>query len=200
MPPEIGLSIIRGKTFEYGFMYAEDQLAYLPITALASKAPIRLTIENHGVPDGWPVRVACVKQPEELNTPAGEYQIATAVDTNTIELNSLNGLCWKDYLPPGVLILRKPMDLTDWQCRAQVRDRIGGQILFTWHSDPAENPDGLIEVDLARSAFVLTIDPLTTEELPWTTGVYDVEAVSPTGDVYALTAVSPVEVVGEVTV
>ena len=199
MAPEISLIITRGKTFEFGFLYAEDELLYLPIVGMPSKAPVRLTVPGHGVPDGWPVQVTCVKAPAELNTPDDESQLAKVVDANTIELNALNAHCWKAFSGSGVLVLNKPMDLTGWHCRAQVRDRVGGEVLFTWHSDPAESPDGEIEVDLAHSAFVLKMDAATAAALEWKRGKYDVEAIAPGGEVYALTAISDVEVADEVT-
>ena len=197
--PEIPITIQRGKTFEFGFLYAEDELIYLPITGMPSKAPVRLTVEGHGVPDGWPVQVTCVKHPAELNTPDDESQIVKLVDADTVELNALNAHCWKAFSGSGLLVLNKPMDLTGWHCRAQVRDRVGGEVLFTWHSDPAESPDGEIEVDLARSTFVLKMDAATAAALEWKRGKYDVEAIAPGGEIYALTDISDVEVTDEVT-
>ncbi|MCC3679228.1 hypothetical protein LLE81_00265 [Staphylococcus epidermidis] len=200
MAPEIDITIQRGKTFEFGYLYAEDELLYLPITGMPSKAPVRLTVQGHGVPDGWPVQVACVKAPGELNSADGEFQVAKLVDADTIELNAVNAHCWKSFSGSGLLVLNKPMDLTGWHCRAQVRDRIGGNVLFTWHSDPAEAPDGEVVVDVAASSFVLKMEASTTAALAWRRGVYDVEAIAPGGEVYPLTAVSSVEVADEVTV
>lgn len=199
MAPEIALTITRGKTFEFGYLYAEDELLYLSITGMPSKAPVRLTVQGHGVPDGWPVQVACVKAPGELNSADGEFQVAKLVDADTIELNAINAHCWKPFSGSGLLVLNKPMDLTDWKCRAQVRDRVGGTVLFTWHSDQAENPDGEIEVDVAGSAFVLKIGAEATATLDWARGVYDVEAIAPGGEVYPVTAISSVVVADEVT-
>ena len=197
--PEIPITIQRGKTFEFGFLYAEDELLYLPITGMPSTAPVWLTVEGHGVPDGWPVRVTCVRHPAELNTPDDGHQIAKLVDADTIELNAVNAHCWRAFSGSGLLVLNKPMDLTGWHCRAQVRDKPGGTVLFTWHSDPAESPDGEIEVDLARSTFVLKMDAATAAALEWKRGKYDVEAIAPGGEIYALTAISDVEVADEVT-
>ena len=197
--PVVDITITRGKTFEFGFLYAEDELLYLPITAMPSKAPVRLTVVGHGVPEGWPVQVTCVKAPAELNTPDGEIQVAKVVDVDTIELNALNAHCWKPFSGSGLLVFNKPMQLTGWRCRAQVRDRVGGEVLFTWHSNPAENPDGDIDVDVAQSAFVLRASAAATAGLTWKRGVYDVEAIAPSGEVYAVTAVSAVTVDSEVT-
>lgn len=195
----VPITITRGKTFEFGFLYAEDELLYLPITAMPSTAPVRLTIVGHGVPDGWPVQVRCVKSPAELNSGEDESYIARVIDADTIELNAVNAHCWKAFSGSGLLVFNKPMQLTGWSCRAQVRDRVGGEVLFTWHSDPAESPDEEIEVDLAHSAFVLKMDAATAAALEWKRGKYDVEAIAPGGEVYALTAISDVEVADEVT-
>lgn len=199
MPPEIPLKIIRGKTFAFGMLYAEDELLYLPIGAMSNLAPVRLQITGHGVPDGWPVRIECVPQPEEMNTPPDSYVTAKVIDADNIEINSLNAYCWPPYSAGGLVVLRKPMDLTGWSCRAQVRDRVGGVVLFSWHSDPLEQPDGNIEVNVAKSAFILQIDAATTAALTWNSGIYDAEAISPTGEVYPLNTISPVSVLDEVT-
>ncbi|WP_447593552.1 hypothetical protein [Aquipseudomonas campi] len=199
MAPEIPITIARGATFEFGILYADEDLLYLPITGMPSKAPVRLTVVGHGVPDGWPVRVACVKAPEELNTAADEWVFAHVVDADTIELNNLNAHCWRAFSGSGLLILRRPADLAGWQCRAQVRDRVGGQLLFSWHSDPAENPDSLVLVDVALSQFVLTMSDTQSEALTWSKGVYEAEVIAPGGQVYKLTAISPITVSREVT-
>lgn len=199
MAEQIDITITRGKTFEYGFLYAEDELLYLPITAMPGTAPVRLTVPQHGVPDGWPVQIQCVKSPPQLNSCEDERYIARVIDQDTIEINAINANCWKPFSGSGLLVFNKPMQLTGWHCRAQVRDRAGGEVLFTWHSDPGENPDGDIDVDVAQSAFVLRIDAATTGALTWKRGVYDVEAIAPSGEVYAVTAVSAVTVDSEVT-
>lgn len=199
MASEIDITITRGKTFEFAFLYAEDDLLYLPISGMPSKAPCRLTIAGHGIPDGWPVQVQGCKTPVELNTQDGESLIAKVIDANTIEFNSINASAWKALSGAGVVVLNKPLDLTGWQCRAQVRDKVGGTVLFTWHSDPGEGADGVIEVDLARSTFVLKMDAATAAALEWKRGKYDVEAIAPGGEVYALTAISNITVADEVT-
>lgn len=199
MASEIDITITRGKTFEFAFLYAEDDLLYLPISGMPSKAPCRLTIAGHGIPDGWPVQVQGCKTPVELNTQDGESLIAKVIDANTIEFNAINASAWKALSGPGVVVLNKPLDLTGWQCRAQVRDRVGGELLFSWHSDPAESPDGEAEVDVAACAFVLKLSAEQAAALDFKRGLYDAEAVSPTGEVYPLTAISQVTVEDEVT-
>lgn len=194
----VPITITRGETFEFGFMWADDRLLYLPIVAMPSKAPVRLRVPGHGIPDGWPVRVTCVRQPEELNTPENEYVFVTVVDADTIELNELNAHCWRQFSGDGLVVLRQPTDLAGWECRGKVRDKPGGRLLWSWHSDPAENPDSLIIVDQTLSQFVLTMSAEQAAELAWSKGVYEVEAIAPGGEVYKICAISPVEVSREV--
>lgn len=199
MAEQIDIVITRGKTFEFGFLYADDELVYKPITAMPSAAPVRLTVVGHGIPDGWPVQVSCVKAPAELNSNDGEHYFIKVIDVDTIELNNVNAHCWKAYSGSGLVVFPKPVDLTGWSCRAQVRDKVGGNVLFSWHGDPAENPDGEAVVDVALSAFFLRMDAATAQALNWKKGVYDFEAIAPGGEVYPLTAISSVTVEGEVT-
>lgn len=201
MAPEIPLIITRGETFEFGIMYAEDEYVspYPIITGMPQTAPARLTVVNHGVPDGWPVRIECVGKPSELNTPDDEWVYPKVIDADTLELNDVNAHCWQAFAGSGLLIVPKPADLTGWQCRAQVRNRVGGELLHTWHSDPAENPNNLIIVDVALSQFVLTMSAEDSVALTWEKGFYEAEVIAPGGQVYKLTAISTIEVTREVT-
>ncbi|SFI69167.1 hypothetical protein SAMN05216206_2758 [Pseudomonas guineae] len=209
MAEQIDLTITRGKTFEFGFLYADDEPRQFIIEGMPSKAPLRLTVQAHGLPEGWPFWVTCVKRPAELNTAVqssdarevieAEPYFVTVVDENTIEVPGVVAFCWKDLVGQGLLITRPPVDLTGWHCRAQVRDKAGGQVLFSWHSDPAETRDGTAIVDVGLSAFFLTMDAATSAGLSWRRGVYDVEAIAPTGQIYSLTAISQMVVENEVT-
>lgn len=199
MAPEFELYIERGKTLEMAFLYADDELVYKPITAMPSRAPVRLTVTAHGVPDNWPVRVEGVTAPTELNTGDGEEPVfAASVDANTIEFNGMNALLWKTFTPSGVVVYNKPVDLTGWGARAYIRDKVGGTILFKWDSDPLTTPDAAIEVDLTAHAFILHMSPTLSQDLTFKAGVWEMEAVSPSGDVYPVVAISKVTVSLEV--
>lgn len=196
--PVIDLTIERGKTFEYAFLYAEDALLYKPITAIASKAPVRLTVPAHGLPDGWVVDVAGVKTPIELNSGEDGPRFIRVVDADTLEFNALDGTLWKPFAGGGNVVANQPSDLTGWVARGTVRDKVGGEVLFSWHSDPADPAPGLITVDIARSSFIVTIDAATSAALPWSRGVWELEAVAPDGKVYPVVAISKITVSGEV--
>lgn len=198
--PTIDLTIDRGKTFEYAFLYAEDELVYKPITALVNVAPVRITVPAHGLPDGWVVDVAGVKTPYELNTGEDGPRFIRVVDVDTLEFNALDGTLWKAYAGVGNVIASKPVDLTGWSARAAVRDKAGGTLLFTWHSDPTQNPDGAITVDVAHSSFTLSMDAAKTAALPWSRGVWELEAIAPDGKVYPVVGISRITVSDEVVI
>lgn len=209
MAEQIDIVITRGKTFEFGYLYAGDEVRQVLITGMPSQVPLRLTVVGHDLPEGWPFWVACVKSPAELNSGVDSddaYEVMSAdpyyvkvVDVDTIEVPGVIASCWKAFSGSGVLITRPHMDLTGWSCRAQARDKVGGTVLFSWHSDPAEDPDGEAVVDVALSSFFLKMDADTAAALAWKRAVYDLEAIAPGGEVYPVTAISNVTVDDEVT-
>ncbi|WP_167360407.1 hypothetical protein [Pseudomonas anguilliseptica] len=167
---------------------------------MPSKAPVRLGSATHGIPDGWPVRIESVSSPAELNTPEGESIAAKRVDADTIELNSENGSTWRSLSAGGVLVFNTPVELAGWQARAAVRDRVGGTLQFTWDSNALNTPDALITVDLAAHAFVLHMSADQAAALTWSKGVWELEAIDPTGRVYQVIGVSKVMVSSEVVI
>ena len=200
--PSVDIAIVQGKTFEFVYRYADSELVYLPIEAMLTAAPVRLRVTAHGIPDGWPIRIEGVKSPAELNSVSDDCEFhffASVVDSDTIELNQVNASSWRAYGGGGAVVFHKPYDLSGHSARMQVRDRVGGAILLNIASDPLSSPDGLIDVDIELAALVVKISPATTAAIGWKVGVYDLEVVAPSGDVYPITSVSQVNVTPEVT-
>lgn len=192
------IEIVRGKTFAQSYLYASEKVAYRPITAVVATAPYRITVTGHGVPDGWPVRIEGAKSPAELNTPGEEnYLIATVIDADTIEFNGLNGSSWKAYSSGGLLVYNQPAPLIGWIARAQMRTKIGGAILFKWHTDPLTLPDALITIDGAALTLNMTADDAAN--LSWSKGVYEIE-IEKDGEVRQMIAPSACVVIGEIVV
>ncbi|MCH5583104.1 hypothetical protein [Pseudomonas syringae] len=199
--PVIDINIVKGKTFEFMYRYAEHELLYLPITAMPNTAPVRLTITGHGIPDGWPVRIEGVRQPVELNSAEDSFYIATSVDANTIELNTVRADQWRTFSAGGLVILNRPFDLTSCAARMQIRDRVDGKVLLNFSSDPfaVPVPDGSITVDVELAALVVRLNASKTTDIEWLRAVYDLELITPDGAVYPVTAISKVTVGEEVT-
>lgn len=193
--PTVELVIPKGKTFEFALRYASGRMVSKEITALPSLVPVRLTVPDHGIPDGWPFKVDCVVRPYELN---GSY-VATVVDPDTIEINDLVGQCWRHkWSGGGVIQYPAPADIDGWAARAMFRRHLKDEEpLLTFTTEPGA--DGLFLVDAATSTFTLSLSAAVSEGLPITTGVWDAEAVDPEGNVYPLVSVSPFCIGAEVT-
>ena len=198
--PTHTLTIVKGKTLEVPLIYAESVLAYRPITAVVSVAPLRLTVLSHGVIDGWPVRIQGIAAPSGLNTAEGSVVLASLVDTDTVEFNSIDASLLGDITPGGNVVYNLPTDITGWKFRMQIRNKVGGEIFLTFSSDPADSPDGTITVDATNSVFTVGLDAVTTAAITWNGGVYDIEAIRPDGKVVSVIGISPVIASKEVTI
>jgi hypothetical protein len=197
--PVVDINIVKGKTFEFMYRYADEELVYLPISGMPSTAPVRLTVVSHGIPDGWPVRIESLRHPVELNNSSDDCYIATSVDPDTIELNAVRADGWRPYTSGGLVIFNRPFDLTDCSARMQIRSRVNGPILISASSEPLLGADGEIEVDPDLAALVVRFSPVVTADIEWLRGVYDLELLTPSGDIYPITAISKVSVGAEVT-
>lgn len=197
--PAVDINIVKGKTFEFMYRYADHDLVYAPISAMLNTAPVRLSVIDHGVPDGWPVRIEGVRQPVELNNDPDSYYIATVNGPSTIELNAVRADEWRPYSSGGSVIYNRPFDLTGCSARMQIRDRADGKLLLTLNSDQSTDPDGEIEIDVNLAAVIVRLSPAVTTAITWTRGAYDLELITPDGNIYPITAISKVTVGEEVT-
>lgn len=195
--PKITLEIIRGKTLNQSYMVSAGKMLYKDITGWPTKAPLRATVTGHGMPDNWAAQILGVLMPPELNMPAME--VCTVVDADTVEFNHRTRLNLPQT-PTGspTLCFPEPYDLTDWNARAQIRN-LQGDLVHSFHSDASEQPDSAIEVSIAGSTVTLTMSAEQSAAMPDEACIYDIELLGPSGDVLALTAVSPVRILDEVT-
>lgn len=202
--PTLELKILQGKTFTVAMKFAGEDLIYKTVQAIVNKAPARLTVTAHGLPNEWPVRVESAATPLELLTAQGQWKTASKVDANTIEFNDMNLSAAKPLTGPAVLIYPRPEDMTGWKIRAMFRDTVSGTLLLTASSvtpdSPITTPDGSITIDVANSEFTLTFTAAKTAAITWVKAVYDIEAIKPDGTVIQVVAPSKVTLEQEVTV
>lgn len=189
MSQQLDITIQQGKTFNQAFKVADEELVYKPITSLISTAPVRLKVVDHGLVDNWPILINCVKNPVQLNT---EYPVvASVIDQDTIEVNKLVICCDRPYQGQGVIIFNKPCDLTGFTARASIRPAINSsKVLYEWSQ---------VIVDTLQHAFILTIPADITATFNWSKAIYDLEAISPNGEVFSIISPSQVLVEQEVT-
>lgn len=180
------LVLRQGKTFRRVLRWESAPIVYRPITAITRTAPARLNVPTHGAPDGWRVAVTAVKGMVQINadsTPpkAKDYQRATVVDANTVELNAINAAEFTAYSSGGYLQYNTPTDLAGMTARMTIKDKVGGLTL-----ESLTTANGKIVLDNVKKTINLVLTAVTTAAYMWKNGVYELELVSANGDVYTL--------------
>ena len=186
IPVDKDLTILQGKTFSLPIRWEVEPYVYKPITGISQAAPAIVDCTGHGVPDGWRVAVVSVKGMTQINAASNppkdnEYVVATVVDADTLELNTVNSSGYKPYTSGGYVQYRTPKDLTDYSARMSIKDKVGGTELLSLTTANAR-----IAIDEAGYSIELVLSEADTAAIDWKKAVYDLELVSPTGVVSCL--------------
>ena len=177
------LSIKRGERFSRSLRIETLPYVYVPITAVTQSAPVRITAPGHGLLDGQRAAIVSVRGMSELNARSmppkiEEYRQATVIDADTIEFNAINGAAFRTHTSGGQLAWHTPVDLNLYVgARMNVRDKVGGALLFNWTTDTGE-----LEIDVANDSLWLRLDDLVTETLTAKNKVFDIELIRTGGD------------------
>ncbi len=203
------LNIVRGKTLSLVIRWEQaTPIVSKAITAISFATGFpRLTVSSHGMPDGWRSAVVRVASPKEINATndiprTSDLRETTVIDANTIEYNGLvpvtDGRDWSAYTTGGFVQYHTPKDLTDYEIRVKVKDRVGGTVLLS--TELGDAPLNLITAvaDNATKSITIEILATDTEGITWNKGVWEVEGESSTGKVESIIAPSPVTVGDEV--
>lgn len=190
-PARIPLSIIQGATLRDTLRIMQPRFEYRAITAIASTAPVRLTVA-HGLPGDWLVWVQGAQHMPELNkAPRREHpHRVEVIDASTLEINALSAV---GRTPSGgQLIYQPPVDLTGATARMQIRDKPGGALLLELSTD-----NGALEIT-GPGTIVRTLTAAATAAINWAAAVYDLEVEYADGTVHRYFE-GPVSVSPEVT-
>lgn len=203
------LHIVRGKTLSLVIRWEQrTPIISKAITAISFATGFpRLTVASHGIPDGWRSAVVRVAAPKEINSKndiprTSDLRETTVIDANTIEYNGLvpvtDGRDWSAYTTGGFVQYHTPKDLTDYEIRVKVKDRVGGTVLLS--TELGDAPLNVITAvaDNATKSITIEIPALDAEGITWSKGVWEVEGESSTGRVESIIAPSPVTVGDEV--
>lgn len=184
------LAIRKGATFAQTLRWEAPPIVWKPITAISLTAPVRLTVPAHGCPPNWRVNVSCNKSMREMD---GVKGVATVIDADTIEINTINASGFNPYKGDGYLSYNTPVDMTAMTARMSIKDKVGGTELLR-----LSTLDGTIVLDEATCTITITLPALVTAALTWKGGVYDLELEAIDGTVTCLLA-GKVKVTDEVT-
>jgi hypothetical protein len=109
-----------------------------------------------------------------------EFVKASVLSSSSLELNSVNSSEYTLYSSGGYVQYYTPVDLTGFDARMQIKDKVGGTQLVL-----LESP-GAITIDAAAKTITISLSATATAAYTWKKGVYDFEMVSATGDVTCL--------------
>lgn len=171
-------TIRKGETFHKAIRWAVPPIIWKQITAVSQTAPVRLTVPGHGCPSGWSVEIESKCAMREID---GLKDQATVIDADTIELNTVNGSCFKQYKGGANLRFYTPVDMTGMVARMAIKNKVGGTELLR-----LSTLDGTIQIDVAECIIRLVLGADVTEALEWKSGVYDLELETSMGVVSRL--------------
>ena len=161
------LQIIKGSTYRDVVRWGSSECVFLPATIVPG-APVRLNVASHNIPDDW-----CLVYIENSpNFNERTAQTVKVIDADTLEIPCLNGTKFKG----GACLLRvlTPVELTGYQARMQIRDRVGGTILAELSSLAQVGEPRIIIDDIGKS-ITREIPASVTEAFEFKRGVFDLE-------------------------
>lgn len=184
------IEVVQGKTFSRVVRWEVAPIIYRPITGIVVGAPARLTVPAHGMVDGWRGAVTAVKGMTQINATKAppkdsDYHAVSVVDADTVEFNDVNAAAFAAYVSGGYLQYNTPASLVGHSARMSVKAKVGGEELLRLDTTLVA-PQPRIVLDDAAKTITLSISAADTAALGWTSGVYDLEVVSPAGIVTLL--------------
>lgn len=185
---KLNLVFRQGETFLRIIRWETKPYIYKAITAITKAAPAAITATGHGLKTGWRVAVVSVLGMTEINAVNSpprdnEMKQVTVTGNDTLTINDINSSEFTAYTSGGYLQFYTPVNLTGYQARMTIRNRVGGTTLLSLTS---EAPDNSFSIDAGNYTITLTVSAVATAAFTFTSGVYDLEMVSPTGAVTAI--------------
>jgi hypothetical protein len=121
-PVKLNLKVYQGSTYRETLRWETSEKVYVPIVNITRAAPMVVTATAHGAPAGWRVKITSALGMTQANTT--DYIAASAVDANSLTFNAINSIGYTAYTAGGVLEYNKPVDLTGYTARLQLREKI----------------------------------------------------------------------------
>ena len=177
-PARINFKIYQGSTFSEVLRWETSTKTYIPITAITKSAPLVVTAPNHGVPQEWRVKFTNIVGMTDLNSSENYYQ-ATSVTQDTITLNSVNSLGFREYTSGGIVEYNTPTNLTGYSARMQIRANLNDTTVI----EELTSENGMINISNINKTITLVIPATTTATYNFSSAVYSLEMVSSGGQV-----------------
>lgn len=193
------LEIVKGTTFSMAVFWEDrDNLLRFPISAvsLATGVPV-LTVVDFDLPTGWRGFVSLAEGMRQINAknnpPMSEdWHVLKVLSPTSVELSGVvpvdGGRKWPAYTGGGFLYVYAPVDMTGYEARMDVVDKVGPGGVVLISSEVAASPNDVINlaVEPLNNRVIITIDAVDTAALTFKRGVTGLELVSSTGVVSKL--------------
>ena len=193
MTAKINHKITQGSTFNPVMRWESAEKVYVPITNITKSAPVVITATGHNLVNNWRVKFTNIGGMKELNSDS-QYHQCTVVDPNTINVNTINSLGYTAYSSGGVVEYNKPVDLTGFTARMQIRAKVDSDTII--HELTTEN--GGIVLNNVDKTIKLQISAGVTQTFTFQQAVYSLEMIS-SGDIVTQYAAGTVSLIKEVT-
>jgi len=177
-PAKINFKLYQGATFNEVLRWESSVKSYKPITAITKSAPVVVTSVAHGIPVEWRVKFTNIAGMTELNNSETYYKV-TSTTANTVTINDINSLGFKEYISGGVIEYNTPVDLTGFTARMQIRAKIDDTAVIK----ELTTGNGAIAINNTTKTITLTIPAEETAAFTFSTAVYSLEMVSSGGQV-----------------
>lgn len=172
-PIKLNLKVYQGATFRETLRWESSTKVYKPISGITKAAPVVITAVGHGMPVGWRTKITNVAGMTELNS-NDTYHTVTDVTTDTVTINAINALGYKDYTTGGVLEYNEPVSLAGYTGRMQIR----GKLEDTEVVLELTTANGGIVIDDTNKTITILITAAQSTTLTFSSAVYSLELVN----------------------
>lgn len=181
MPAKLNLKLIQGNSFTQEIRWESNTKVYRAIASIQKSAPVEIsTIEAHGIPEHWRVKISNVQGMKEINS--DEYVVVSNVLPGSFQLNSINAIGYNMYTSGGVVEYNAPVDLAGYSARMQVRPSVSSEVVLL----ELTSADNEIVVNDEDKVITISISAAESMELDFKTAVYSLEMIGTAGNVVTL--------------
>ena len=178
-PVKVNFKLYQGSTFTEVLRWESQTKVYSPIASISKQAPVEIqTQAAHGAPEGWRVKITNVQGMKEINSD-DTYHTISNVLPGSFQINNINALGYSTYTSGGVVEYNQPVNLAGYTARMQIREKLQSTEVL----DQLTTENGGIVIDNVTKTITLNRSATATAAYGFTSGVYSLELVSPTGEV-----------------
>jgi hypothetical protein len=177
-PAKLNYKVYQGSTFEEIYRWESETKVYVPISSISKAAPCVITTSNqHNLPVGWRFRVVGAGGMKEINSVNDSYYLATLAPGTSITINQTNSLMYTAYTSGGVIEYNRPVPLTGYSARMQIRETVDSPTALY----STDSVAGHLSIDLELMTISIKIPAQVTQQFSFSTAVYSLELYKPDG-------------------